>query len=53
MPKSHYETSLRARRCPSCSVVFDVGALEECAHLGYLEAKARRWEEDGCAGPGR
>lgn len=46
-PKCAYEAPLRAMCCPQCATVFDLPALEEYAHLGYLRTKLRRWEESG------
>jgi hypothetical protein len=45
-PKCSYETALKAMRCPECTSVFELRALEEHAHLGYLQSKLSQWAED-------
>ncbi len=46
-PKCSYESPAKAARCSQCESVFELRALEEYAHLGYVQSKLRRWARSG------
>ena len=50
-PHCDYQSPYERARCPQCSTVFDNAALEELAHLDYLQDRLDAWRHEGLLPP--